>query len=123
MMDFPHTDELPSGLQPAPAEPRLWAAGARLMFRELELQHVQDKDDLMQALGRDLTLPPHFGHNWDALYDVLSDPATARPEAIHLCHLEAFRTAHPKLAADLLDVLLDAQSERARSGVGLWLLT
>ncbi|MFE6285434.1 barstar family protein [Streptomyces sp. NPDC057877] len=41
----------------------------------LDLDGVRDKAGLMDRCARDLRLPDYFGHNWDALSDVLSDPA------------------------------------------------
>ncbi|GAA3782113.1 hypothetical protein GCM10022403_015820 [Streptomyces coacervatus] len=40
----------------------------------LDLDGVTDKAGLMDRCARDLRLPDYFGHNWDALADVLSDP-------------------------------------------------
>lgn len=42
------------------------------VWLELDLAHVRTKDDLLRAFARALRLPT-FGHNWDALADVLQD--------------------------------------------------
>ncbi|TSA87318.1 barstar family protein [Deinococcus detaillensis] len=114
----------PEGIQPAPAEPRMVAAGAQVRLREVNLGNVSDKDDLMLAFANDLTLTPNFGRNWDALYDVLSDPEQV-PErlALVLCSYPDFERQHPKLAAQLTSVLLDAQTALAARGKALWLLS
>ncbi|WP_320774836.1 barstar family protein [Streptomyces sp. CRN 30] len=41
----------------------------------VDLGGVTDKAGLMDRFARDLGLPEWFGRNWDALADVLSDPA------------------------------------------------
>ena len=116
-------DSPPDGIQPAPAEPRLVAAGAQVRLREIDLGHVHDKDDLMLAFANDLTLNSSFGRNWDALYDVLSDPE-AMPDklALVLCDYPDFQRHHARLAAELSHVLQEAQNALAASGKALWLL-
>ncbi len=117
-------DTAPAGIQPAPAEPRLVAAGSQVRLREVTLSHIQDKEDLMLAFANDLTLNASFGRNWDALYDVLSDPQTAPQRlALVLCDYRDFEKRRPRLAAELSKVLLDAQRALAQSGKALWLLS
>ncbi|WP_161883287.1 barstar family protein [Deinococcus alpinitundrae] len=117
-------DDLPQGIQPAPAEPRLVAAGAQVRLREVTLSAVQDKNDLMLAFANDLALSATFGRNWDALYDVLSDPDTAPQRlALVLCDYPDFERRHARLAAELQQVLLDAQKALAGAGKALWLLS
>ena len=117
-------DDPPQGIQSAPAEPRMVAAGAQVRLREVTLSGVQDKDDLMLAFANDLALNASFGRNWDALYDVLSDPDTAPPRlALVLCDYPDFERRHAKLAAELRQVLLDAQAALAGAQKSLWLLS
>ena len=117
-------DGPPQGIQPAPAEPRLAAAGAQVRLREVTLSAVQDKSDLMLAFANDLALDASFGRNWDALYDVLSDPDVAPPRlALVLCDYPDFERRHARLAAELRQVLLDAQNALAGAGKALWLLS
>ena len=114
----------PEGIQPAPHDPRMIAAGYQVAVREVDLSHVRDKESLMLALLRGLGLSESFGRNWDALYDVLTDPQ-ARPArfALVLCDYAHFRKRHKNLGAELEAVLLDAQRDAARQGRNLWLLT
>ncbi len=114
----------PDGLQPAPQDARTLAAGQQITTHEVELALVEDKDNLMTALVTGLGLRSTFGHNWDALYDVLTDPAEL-PEksAILLRHHEQFRQRHTRLCQQLEGVLLDAQAGNREQGRQLWLLT
>ncbi|WP_291423781.1 barstar family protein [Deinococcus sp.] len=114
----------PDGLQPAPHDARALAAGQQITTHEVQLAQVEDKGSLMTALVAGLGLRPTFGHNWDALYDVLTDPAEFPDKsAILLRHHEPFRQRHPRLCEQLEGVLLDAQAENREQGRQLWLLT
>ena len=116
-------DEAPSGLQPAPHDPRMLAAGHQVAVREVDFGGVHDKESLMLAFLRGLGLSQTFGRNWDALFDVLTDPEL-RPakSALLLCSYAHFRKKHPHLSADLERVMLDAQASAAEHGRSLWLL-
>lgn len=113
----------PQGIQTAPHDPRIVAAGYQVSVREVDLSGVRDKDGLMLAILRGLALTESFGRNWDALYDVLTDPQ-ARPArfALVLCDYAHFRKRHKNLGAELEAVLLDAQRDATERGRSLWLL-
>jgi RNAse (barnase) inhibitor barstar len=113
----------PDGLQTAPHEPRIIAAGYQITIREIDFGAVHDKDTLMLAFLKGLALRDTFGRNWDALYDILtdSDQISAR-YALILCDYAHFRRRHPHLATDLEQVLLDAQTNAAQQERHLWLL-
>ncbi|MFC4425675.1 barstar family protein [Deinococcus navajonensis] len=113
----------PDGLQHAPHEVRLLAAGHQIGVREVVFTAVHDKETLMLAFLAGLGLTERFGRNWDALYDVLTDPQS-RPArlALVLCDYALFRRRHATLGAQLETVLLDAQRALAAEGRDLWLL-
>ena len=113
----------PEGLQRAPHELRMLAAGHSVAVREVAFTGVHHKEGLMMAFLGGLALTDHFGRNWDALFDVLTDPAQfPRDLALVLCDYPYFRRKHARLAADLETVLLDAQARAAETGRRLWLL-
>ena len=57
-----------------PVEPlKAAAAQAKLGFAVIDLSKARDKATLFGEIDRQLKLPEHFGHNWDALADVLED--------------------------------------------------
>ncbi|GGL80831.1 nuclease inhibitor [Deinococcus aerolatus] len=117
-------DQAPEGIQKAPHEPRMLAAGYQVALREVDFSDVHDKDSLMLAMLRGLALTDNFGRNWDALYDVLTDP-DARPDRLGLllCDFKNFRHRHPHLSGDLERVMLDAQRDVTTQGRQLWLLS
>jgi RNAse (barnase) inhibitor barstar len=117
-------DQAPEGIQKAPHEPRMLAAGYQVALREVGFSDVHDKESLMLALLRGLALTDNFGRNWDALYDVLTDPE-ARPAKLGLLlrDFEHFCRRHPHLSVELERVMLDAQRDAAQHGRQLWLLS
>lgn len=112
----------PEGLQQAPHEIRMLAAGHQVSVREVSLAGVRDKDGLMLAFLSGLGLTQTFGRNWDALYDVLTDPEQVSGRfALVLRDHEGLRR-HRHLCAELESVLLDAQQAAREQGRRLWLL-
>lgn len=113
----------PQGVQTAPHDVRLVAAGYQVAVREVDFGGVRDKDTLMLAFLSGLGLTQNFGRNWDALYDVLTDPGQ-RPArfALMLCDYARFRRRAAGLARELEAVLFDAQKDAAGQGRALWLL-
>ncbi len=117
-------DQAPEGIQKAPHEPRILAAGYQVALREVGFSDVHDKESLMLAMLRGLALTDSFGHNWDALYDVLTDPGARQTKlGLLLRDFEYFCQRHPQLSAELERVMLDAQRDAAEHGRQLWLLT
>jgi len=43
-------------------------------FLYANLGNAQSKQDVLDLIGQQFTLPAHFGKNFDALYDVMTDP-------------------------------------------------
>jgi len=56
--------------------PDLQAAAEALgsHFLYANLAHAQTKADVFELLSTQFYLPAHFGKNWDALYDCMTDP-------------------------------------------------
>lgn len=101
---------------------RLEAATRHVRLWPIDLSAVQDKDQLMTAFAADLELPDWFGANFDALYDVLTDPDFVPDRAgLLLVGLDALNGRDPELGSHLLGVLLEAQAAAADLGRHLWL--
>ena len=43
-------------------------------FLYANLAHAQTKQDVLDMIAEQFTLPAHFGKNFDALYDCITDP-------------------------------------------------
>ena len=110
----------PDGLQPAPADPVMAAAGVQASLRTIDLRAADDRTTLMQQLSVGLDLPHYFGRNWDALYDLLTE--TTQPTALQILGWEHFQDHHRELARQLKGVLIDAQDTLAAADIRLWVL-
>jgi len=86
------------------------AATAHLKYRVVDLHGVGGKSDLMEALGKGLKLPPHFGNNWDALADCLEDSDWLGNQGIVVLvrHAASYHRAYPVDWETLEDTLSEA---------------
>ena len=73
------------------------AAHAKLGFAVVDLSKARDKATLFGEIDRKLALPEHFGHNWDALADVLEDRdwLGKHGRTVVLANAAAWRKEHP----------------------------
>jgi RNAse (barnase) inhibitor barstar len=69
-----------------------------LHYFTVDIADVHNKTQMLERFAETLEFPDYFGHNWDALYDVLCDEAWFGDVGVvlHLKHTTSFE----KLAAD-----------------------
>lgn len=81
----------------APDGIRSLATHANLRHAVVDLGKVHDRATLFKALDGSLKLPEHFGHNFDALADVLEDRdwLGKKGVVVTLLHAAAYRAGHP----------------------------
>lgn len=72
------------------------ARSAGLNYVYIDLAGVVDKQAFLKILAEKLDFPPHFGMNWDALKDSLTDMPPGRGYVIALDNIKAFAEADPK---------------------------
>jgi RNAse (barnase) inhibitor barstar len=98
------------------------AAHAHLKFATANLAHAKDRATLFAELDRALKLPEHFGHNFDALADVLedSDWLGKGGRVLVLSHAAAYRKEHPTDWATLEDLLAEAAEFWKERHLGFW---
>jgi RNAse (barnase) inhibitor barstar len=98
------------------------AAQARLRFAHLDLAKAKDKATLFAEIDRALSLPEHFGHNWDALADVLEDRdwLGKSGRVVALAHSAAFRKEHPTEYRTLEEILGEAAEFWQERHVAFW---
>lgn len=98
------------------------ATHANLAFATVDLSKAKDKATLFGELDRALKLPDHFGHNWDALADVLEDRdwLGKRGRTVLLAHAEPFRKDHPRDWGTLEDILAEAAEFWKERHVPFW---
>jgi RNAse (barnase) inhibitor barstar len=80
-----------------------------IQTRVLDGKHLTSKAALLHALATAFAFPSHFGHNWDALIDSWSDLSwlPAAGYVTVLLHADDFRTAHPRIHEEFVQVCSD----------------
>lgn len=104
---------------------RAASARARLTFTTCELGQAKDRAAVFTELDRKLHLPEHFGHNWDALADVLEDRdwLGKSGRVIVLAGVATYRKDHPNDWSTLEDILAEAVEFWKELHVPFWVFT
>jgi RNAse (barnase) inhibitor barstar len=86
------------------------AAAARLRCFTVDLSGADSKTALLDALAKGLSLPAHFGRNYDALADCLEDDDVMgkRGAVVRIVHAAAFRKGHASDWRTLTEILDEA---------------
>ena len=83
------------------------AQGLGHHFLYANLAQAQSKQDALDLIGAQFTLPSHFGKNFDALYDCMTDPLhKSGPQPGFIVVLEQI-PAHVKFDKEAREQLLD----------------
>ncbi len=81
-------------------------------FLYANLAHAQTKQDVLDLIAEQFSLPAHFGKNFDALYDCMTDPlhkAGSQPGFIVVLeHIPATIKFDKEAREQLLDIFRDA---------------
>ncbi|WP_189642129.1 nuclease inhibitor [Deinococcus piscis] len=111
-----------SGIQDAPHDPRLSAAGHQVGLRAVRLNCAVDRRTLSQELMLGLSVPLEATGSWDALLTELT--AASQPDrfGILLLGYRDFRHRLPQLSDELDSTLVAAQQTLAAQGKSLYLL-
>jgi RNAse (barnase) inhibitor barstar len=98
------------------------ASQARLTLSTIDLAKAKDKATLFGQLDRALALPDHFGHNWDALADVLEDRdwLGKQGRVIVLSGAAPYRKDHPTEWRTLEEILSEASEFWQERHVPFW---
>lgn len=113
MSAAPTFDAKRSGIYGAPASVQALhqaAIAAGLVWLDMPLAAVTNKDQFLKLAKKQMKLPAHFGENWDALADCLRDFAwlKAKGYVLHLTDGGKFAKAAPDDYQTALDVLGEA---------------
>lgn len=87
-------------------------------YLSLDTAAVRDRESFYAEVSGAWELPPWFGNNLDALYDVLSDVA-AVPTVLCWDNWATVWDADPQLCASVLEVVADAAHESSSFAVVL----
>ncbi len=76
-------------------------------FLYANLAHAQSKQDILDLIAQQFMFPAHFGKNFDALYDCMTDPLhKSGPQPGFILVLEQIPTT-PKFDKEAREQLLD----------------
>ncbi len=82
-------------------------------FLYANLAHAQTRQDILELIALQFTFPAHFGKNFDALYDCLTDPLhKCGPQPGFVVVLEQIPVT-PKFDKEVREQLLDVFREAA----------
>jgi len=127
-MTLPNLDDLAQvGIHPlktpeAAIRLRDAAKASALTYLVVDLAGIRDKAELLKCLAERLAFPPYFGHNWDALYDILCDKEWFSDCGIVL-HLQHHASFDELVASDwltLCTILEETISYWRDSGLRFW---
>ena len=81
-------------------------------FLYADLSEAQSKQEALESIARQFMFPAHFGKNFDALYDCLTDPLhKCGPQpgfVVVLEHIPSTARLDKEMREQLLDVFRDA---------------
>ena len=81
-------------------------------FLYADLSEAQSKQEALESIARQFTFPAHFGKNYDALYDCLTDPLhKCGPQpgfVVVLEHIPSTARFDKEMREQLIDVFRDA---------------
>jgi RNAse (barnase) inhibitor barstar len=108
----------------AHVEPRKLQALARkagFAFFHLEGKTIERKEQLMNAMATALSLPSHFGHNWDALEECLGDMegVEGKGAVLYYDHIDGLLAAHPDQFETLVEIVRDAVEAWKEDGTAM----
>jgi len=86
-------------------------------FFHIEGKNIGGKEQLMTSVATALRLPKHFGKNWDALEECLSELEDAADGyLIYYDHIDPLLGAHPDQFETLVEILRDAVASWKEDG-------
>ena len=100
------------------------AKAAGLAFFHIEGKNISRKEQLMNAVATALHFPKHFGNNWDALEECLTDLEWVDAEGyvLYYDHIDGLLDAHPDQFETLVEILRDAVATWKQEGSAMIVL-
>ena len=100
------------------------ARAAGLSIIKLDLGRIRGKAGLLRVLAKTLKFPKHFGQNWDALHDFLTDLEwlDAKGWLVVIANGKSFAERHSEHFATAIQVLRAAAEHWRRQGKPFWVL-
>ena len=82
----------------------------KMAFFHLEGMKIEKKEQFLNHAAVAMKFPSHFGGNWDAFYDCLTDMEWVKAEsyAIYFDHTDAFAAHHESQLETVIELFQDA---------------
>jgi RNAse (barnase) inhibitor barstar len=95
-----------------------------LAFFHLEGRKIEGKEQFFNHTSVAMKFPSHFGKNWDAFYDCITDMDWVQAEGycIYFDHTDAFAQHHESELETLIELFEDAVSFWKREGQSMLVL-
>ena len=89
---------------------RAAAKGADFSCFHIDGRKIERKEQLLNAFSTALRFPEHFGHNWDALEECLSESDWGEGDGcvVYYEHVDGLLAAHPDQFETLVEICRDA---------------
>ncbi len=112
---------------PGDVDPKALRAAAKragFAYFHIEGRNIGRKDQLLSHFANALHFPNHFGDNWDALEECLTDLEWIDGEGyvIHYDHIDGLLSAHPDQFETLVEILNDAVASWKEDGSAMVVL-
>jgi RNAse (barnase) inhibitor barstar len=95
-----------------------------MAFFHLEGEKIEGKDQFLNRASVAMKFPSHFGKNWDAFYDCITDMEWVRAEGycIYFDHTDAFAEHHESELETVIELFEDAIAFWKREGQSMLVL-
>jgi RNAse (barnase) inhibitor barstar len=112
---------------PTHADPKAVQSAAKragFAFFHVEGRNIARKEQLLHHVATVLRFPEHFGDNWDALEECLTDLewVEAGGYVLYYDHIDAFLAAQPEQFETLVEILRDAVQSWKEDGTPMIVL-
>lgn len=112
---------------PKPLEAKSLQAAAKragYAFFHLDGKNVERKEQLLNHVATVLRFPNHFGQNWDALEECLTDLEWVDGDGylIYFDHIDGLLSAHPDQFATFVEIVRDAVESWKEDGEAMVVL-
>ncbi len=110
-----------------PVEPRAVQSAAKragFAYFHVDGKNIARKEQLLNHFSTALRFPDHFGNNWDALEECLTDLEWVDGDGyvIHYDHIDALLAEHPDQFETLVEILRDAVASWKEDGAAMIVL-
>jgi RNAse (barnase) inhibitor barstar len=112
---------------PKPVESRAVQSAAKragFAYFHIDGKNIARKEQLLNHFSTALRFPDHFGDNWDALEECLTDLEWVDGDGyvIHYDHIDGLLAEHPDQFETLVEILRDAVASWKEDGAAMIVL-